>query len=266
MSRAPNLVIIGGAEDKTGPCTILAEVVRRAGGRSARIAVIPAASELAETGADYATVFERLGAERVDILDVSSREHAHAPEHEDVVAAATAVFLTGGDQVRLMNRIGGTPLDRALHRRVEEGMVVAGTSAGAAVMSGTMIADGDADRVQANAVRTAPGLELLPGVVIDQHFAQRGRIGRLLAVVALYPHFLGVGIDEDTALLVRGHHARVLGRGSVTILDAGSATLNDATEVPPTARISLAGVTLHSLASGREFELMERRSLAPPAG
>jgi cyanophycinase len=143
-------------------------------------------------------------------------------------------------------------------------MLVGGTSAGAAVMSSTMILEGDASAPRSADVSIGSGLEFLSGVIIDQHFGQRGRVHRLLGVVAQFPHCLGIGIDEDTALFVEGHAARVLGSGSVTIVDAGTTTHNDALEVPRGAPITLCGVTLHSLPDGRRFDLLERRPVLEP--
>lgn len=258
----PRLVIIGGAEDKTGECTVLRELVRLAGGSEARIALVPAATTIPnEVAEDYRALFLRLGVAEVQTLHVQTRDDAKDPALAAYLEQATGVFFTGGDQLRLMGLIGGTPLDTILHVRVQQGLLVAGTSAGAAVMSTTMIVSGESDAPTTGEVRTGPGLELLPGVIIDQHFAQRGRIGRLLSVVAQFPHEIGIGIDEDTALVVAGHACRVIGSGAVTILDAGGASFNNAFELPFGSRIALHGVTLHCLPSGGSFDLLERRPL-----
>jgi cyanophycinase len=258
----PRLVIIGGAEDKTGSCTILREYVARAGGPKARIAVIPVASEEpAEAGEQYRELFTRFGVERVDVLDVRGREDARRAESVELIERASSVFFTGGSQARIVQLIGGTPLDTALHRRVEHGMLLAGTSAGAAMMSATMILEGESSSPRSALVSVGSGMEFLSGVIIDQHFGQRGRIHRLLAVVAQFPHCLGIGIDEDTALFVQGHRAQVIGNGSVTILDAGAATFNDAASVSAAEAVTLCGLTLHSLPSMRCIDLLERRPL-----
>ena len=158
-------------------------------------------------------------------MRIDTRADANAPEVEHVLREATGVFFTGGDQERITAVIGGTATDSVLQELVASGAVVlAGTSAGAAMMSGTMIVEGDARGVTRASVRTGPGLEFLPGVLIDQHFAERGRVNRLLSAVALYPHELGLGIDEDTAILTDGDHFEVLGSGAVTVVDAGAAT------------------------------------------
>jgi len=260
--ETPRLVIIGGAEDKTESCTILREYVACAGGPKARIAIVPVASEEAdEAGAQYRELFTRFGVERADVIDVRAREDARSADNVQLVENATSVFFTGGSQGRIVQLLGGTPVDTALHRRVEQGMLLAGTSAGASMMSATMILEGESASPRSALVTVGSGMEFLSGVIIDQHFGQRGRIHRLLAVIAQFPHCLGVGIDEDTALFVQGHRARVLGSGSVTILDAGAATFNDAAFVSDHEPVTLCDLTLHSLPSNRCFDLLERRPL-----
>jgi cyanophycinase len=170
------------------------------------------------------------------------------------------VFFTGGDQERITTVIGGTRTDSLLHELT--GTVIAGTSAGAAAMSGTMIVEGDAPGITRASVRTGPGLEFLPGVLIDQHFAERGRVNRLLSAVALYPHELGLGIDEDTAILADTEHFEVIGSGSVTVVDAGCAT---DIRVPPDGPIALAGARIHVLPAGHRFDLTGRRPSAAGA-
>jgi cyanophycinase len=259
LDTAPRLVIIGGAEDRTGECVILRKFVSLAGGAAARIVVLPAASEIAsQLGVEYSELFRSFGAQHVEALAIETREAAKDTAAIALVSGASGLFLTGGDQLRLMNLLGGTQLDVEIHRRSAQGMVVGGTSAGAAVMSATMIVDGHSDAPRLGTVQTGPGLELIRGVIIDQHFAQRGRIGRLLSVVALFPHELGIGIDEDTALVVESNVGVVLGRGAVTVLDAGEATTNEAVDVRSGEGITLSGVRLHSLPAGRRFDFSQR--------
>ena len=260
--RTPRLLIIGGAEDKTGECEILREYLALAGGSSARIAIMPVASEVPEeAGEQYRELFVRMGAASADVLSLESRDDARNPENVELVHKASSVFFTGGSQAKIVQLLGGTPIDTALHRRVEQGMLLAGTSAGAAMMSATMILEGESPSPRSDLVTIGSGMEFLSGAIIDQHFGQRGRIHRLLAVVAQFPHSLGVGIDEDTALFVQGHEARVLGSGSVTVLDAGSTTFNDALAISGDEPVTLCGVTLHSLPRNRRFDLLERRPL-----
>lgn len=256
------LLVIGGAE-QTDPASevILARFVDMAGGAAGHIVVIATASTDPQCReAEYRSVFTRLGAGRVTPLRLTDREHASSPEAAAAIMTATGVFFTGGDQVRITTILGGSKVDSVLHGRVNDGMVLAGTSAGAAMMSGTMIIGGTDASVSTTAVRTAPGLEFLPGVLIDMHFASRGRLNRLLSAVALYPHELGLGIDEDTAILVTGETFEVLGSGSVTVIDAGPAA-RIGTPTGGDGPIAVHGMQLHVLPSGQQFHLTGRRPL-----
>jgi cyanophycinase len=243
---AGRLLAIGGA---AGP-TLLGRFVALAG---ASIVVIATASADPEAGeSEYAEAFARLGAGSVRALRLTCRADANDAAVDDVLAGATGVFFTGGDQMRITSVLGGTRVDSALQSLLAAGQVVlAGTSAGAAMMSGTMIVGGDG-----HSVATGPGLEFLPGVLIDMHFAERGRLNRLLAAVARYPHELGLGIDEDTAILAAGDRFEVLGSGSVTVVDAGAAT---DIRVPADGPVAIAGVRVHVLPAGCTFELSGRR-------
>ncbi len=258
------LLVIGGAEQMNAPSdSILSRFVELAGGRSAHIVVIATASvEPQIREVEYQQVFTRLGAGRVTPLRLDDREHASNPEAAAAIMTATGVFFTGGDQRRITTVLGGSRVDSVLHSRVAEGMVVAGTSAGAAMMSGTMIIGGTDASVGTDAVRTAPGLEFLPGVLIDMHFASRGRLNRLLSAVAMYPHELGLGIDENTAILVTGDRFEVIGAGSVTVIDAGPAA-RIGTPLDGDGPIAVYGMALHVLPAGHQFHLTGRRPLPP---
>jgi cyanophycinase len=258
------LLIIGGAEQMSPPSdTILARFVELAGGPAANIAVIATASNDPDCREiEYQRVFTRLGAGRVTPLRITDRDHASSPEAAATILGATGVFFTGGDQVRITTILGGSKVDSVLHRRVAEGMVLAGTSAGAAMMAGTMIIGGDDSTVSTSSVRMAPGLEFLPGVLIDMHFAARGRLNRLLSAVAMYPHELGLGIDEDTAILVTGDRFEVLGIGSATVIDAGPAA-RIGTPSEGDGPIAVHGMQLHVLPAAHQFHLTGRRPLLP---
>jgi cyanophycinase len=250
------LFIIGGA---AGP-GLLGRFVSLAGGAAARIVVIATASARpAEAEAAHVSAFLALGAGEARALRLDTRAEANRPQ--PLLREATAVFFTGGDQERIATILGGTATDSLLQER---DVLIGGTSAGAAVMSGTMIVEGDRPGITRASVRTGPGLELLPGVLIDQHFAERGRVNRLLSAVALYPHELGLGIDEDTAILTEGDRFEVLGSGAVTVVDAGAAT---DIRVPPRGPITLAGARIHVLPAGHTFHLTGRRPVvdAPAA-
>ena len=241
------LLIIGGA---AGPA-LLGRFVELAGGPRARIVVIATASAVPEAAeAAHHEAFAALGAGHVEALRLTCRADAFEPAA--ALRNATGVFFTGGDQERITQVIGGTATDSLLQTLVSSGdVVLGGTSAGAAMMSATMIVEGDG-----NGVRTGPGLEFLPGVLIDQHFAQRGRLNRLLSAVARYPHELGLGIDEDTAILTDGDHFEVLGNGAVTVVDAGCAT---DIRAPDDGPIALADARIHVLPAGHTFHLAGRR-------
>jgi len=247
------LFVIGGAAGSA----VLGRFVGLAGGTRADIVVIATASAApAAVEAEHVAAFRALGAGSVRALRLSTREEADAVDPAEL-EPATGVFFTGGDQVRITEILGGTRADALLQALVREGRIVlAGTSAGAAMMSGTMIVGGHGPGVRAASVRTGPGLEFLPGVLIDMHFGERGRLNRLLSAVARYPHELGLGIDEDTAILADGDVLEVLGSGSVTVVDAGAAT---DIRVPAEGPIALAGARIHVLSAGCRFELSGRR-------
>ena len=266
QARRSPLLVIGGAERQgPGGTAILRRFVELAGGPVARIIVIATASEQpAVLEAEYGALLTGLGAGHVAALRLNTRTQANEAAAVHALAAATGVFFTGGDQLRITTVLGGTRTDSALQRLVRDGTVVlAGTSAGAAMMSATMILGGDSPGVTRAGVRTGPGLEFLPGVLIDMHFAERGRLNRLLSAVALYPHELGLGIDEDTAILADGDCFEVLGTGAVTVVDAGTAS---DIRVPADGPITLTGARIHVLPAGCRFELSGRRpALAGPA-
>jgi len=254
------VVVIGGAEDRDGEAEILREFVRLAGGARARISIIAAASEnAAEIAASYAEVFQRLGAARAHDLKILSRKDADSAEAVAAVERASGVFFTGGNQVRITRTLGGTRLDTVLHKRHAEGLVLAGTSAGAAMMSSVMITGGPpVSTLRAGDVELGPGLEFVPGVLIDQHFEERGRLRRLLSAVAQHPHDIGLGIDENTAAVVSGHRLEVIGAGTVTIIDAGHLTYTNLNELERDDLLAICGVRIHVLPAGYRFDLQNR--------
>jgi len=251
------LVIIGGAEDKDGECKILREFIRRAGGLKAKIVVMTVATELPrEAGDDYIRVFEGLGVEEVQIVDTVYREDASASRALEAISQATGVFFTGGDQARITSILKDTEIDRLLHKRLSEGIVIAGTSAGAAMMPDMMIVEGDSQtNPRVEIVTMEPGMGFLPGVVIDQHFAERGRIGRLLSAVAQQPVTLGFGIDENTAAVVRDNELEVVGEGAVTVVDMADITYSNLSQILRDEDLALCGVKLHILPHGYRFDL-----------
>jgi cyanophycinase len=254
------LVIIGGAEDKEGECKILREFVRRAGGLQARVAVMTVATGLpGEVGAQYLDIFHRLGVEDVRVVDTDRREDASDPKAIEKINQATGVFFTGGNQARITDLLKDTELDAALHKRFAEGVVIAGTSAGAAMMPDMMIVEGEAEtNPRLEVARMDRGMGFLPGVVIDQHFAQRGRLGRLLAAAAQQPVVLGFGIDENTAIAVNGSEVEVIGEGAVTVVDVSNLSLNNVNELLKDEPLALCNVKLHILPHGYRFDLNSR--------
>ncbi|HKG55992.1 MAG TPA: cyanophycinase [Candidatus Limnocylindrales bacterium] len=261
------VIIIGGAEDKVRDRVILNRFVSLAGGQDATIAVISTASSLgAEAGERYRQVFGELGVPRVRPLHAVTRPQANDEATALAVRDATAIFLTGGNQLRLSSTIGGTRLADAILERFRKGAVVAGTSAGASAMSSHMIAFGASGATPKHRMaQISAGLGLLPGVIVDQHFQQRNRLGRLLSVIAQNPSLLGIGVDEDTAGVVGADHVlEVIGRGSITIVD-GAASETDAWEIKGHRPLMISGVVLHSLPSGYRFDLRRRHRIATPA-
>jgi cyanophycinase len=257
------LLIIGGAEDKEGDCKILREFVRRAGGVNARIVVMTVATEMPrEVGEDYIKIFERLGAEDIRIVDTVQREDASSSTYLEAVNKATGVFFTGGDQSRITSILKDTEIDAAIHKRYQEGIVVAGTSAGAAMMPDVMIVEGDSEtNPRVNVVEMAPGMGFLPGIVIDQHFLQRGRLGRLLSALVQQPAVLGIGIDENTSILVQNNKFQVVGEGAVTIVDVADMMHTNIDEILKDEALAICGAKLHILPDGYKFDLNSRKPI-----
>jgi cyanophycinase len=248
------VIVIGGAEDKVRDRIILGRFVALAGGREARIAVISTASSLgAEAGERYRAVFTELGAAEVRPHHAVTRMQANDEHAAGMVRDTTGVFLTGGNQLRLSSTIGGTRLADAITTQFEAGAVVAGTSAGASAVSSHMIAFGASGATPKHRMaQIAAGLGLLPGVIVDQHFQQRNRLGRLLSV------------DEDTAGVVGTDQVmEVIGRGSITVVD-GAASETDAWEIRGHRPLMISGVVLHSLPAGYRFDLRRRVRVATP--
>ena len=253
---------IGGAEDKLDDKVILATFVQLAGGRSARIAILPTASSIESAGERYKALFLGLGVAHAEVVYLADRRDADADTAAAQIGEATGVFLTGGNQMRLAAIVGGTRAMHAIRRRHAAGAVVAGTSAGASILSSHMVAFGASGPTpRQRMAHVSAGFGLVPDVIVDQHFRQRDRIGRLLALVAASPGLLGLGVDEDTAALFDPDGAlEVLGRNSVTIVD-GSQAVSDVFRVKGHGPITVSGALLHVLTPGRRFDLSTRRLL-----
>ena len=265
QSRAGHLLIIGGAEDKLRQRQILSRFFTLAGGFDARVVVISTASSLGDEATElYLSLFRQMGIADVRGMRPLVRDDANDRRLVAMVEDATAIFMTGGNQLRLSSVIGGTLLGRTIVDRHRQGAVIAGTSAGASAIASHMVAFGASGATpKQRMTQMSAGLGLLPGVLIDQHFEQRNRFGRLLALVAQSPSLLGIGIDEDTAGLVSPKGImEILGKGSVTILDPAHIQ-TDAYEVKRHKPIMVSGVVLHSIPSGYRFDLRRRKLMAP---
>ncbi|CAN5652369.1 cyanophycinase [soil metagenome] len=261
-----HVIVIGGAEDKVRERVILNRFVALAGGPDARIVVISSASSLGPlAGEMYRRVFGELGASQVTPIHAVTRAQANDDTAARSVQDATGVFLTGGNQLRLSSTIGGTAVALAILDRHRHGSVIAGTSAGASAMSSHMVAFGASGGTpKQRMVQMAAGLGVLPGVIVDQHFQQRNRLGRLLAIIAQNPSLLGLGVDEDTAGVVGPDMVlEVIGRRSVTIID-GASSDTDAWEVGAHRPLMVSNVVLHSLPGGYRFDLRRRVRVAAP--
>ena len=258
--RTARLVIVGGAEDRQQDRVVLRRFIEYAGGPLARIRLITAASGVPEAVAEsYAAAFGELGAQDFKVLPLTDRESAFAPGLRDEILRADGIFMSGGDQSRLMSVLWETPVLGALHQAFHfHGCCIGGTSAGAAVMSRHMISQGPALlRPRKDAIDTDIGLGLLPAAVVDQHFSERRRLARLLSALAQRPDLLGVGIDEDTALVVeRGRALEVVGRGVVTLVDPSRALTNIDT-LQQDEQIEILGLQLHTLPAGHRYTVGE---------
>jgi cyanophycinase len=258
---AGNLLIIGGNEDKQGECVILRKFIAMAGGCQARIVVVTTATESPrEVGAEYQALFAAFGAASTQVLYIANRELANDPVRITEIESCSGIFFTGGDQLRLTSLLGGSGIDAAIRRAYRRGTVIAGTSAGASAMSDTMIVEGaSSDTPTKDMLSMAHGMGLLAEVVIDQHFAQRGRINRLMAAVAQNPHILGVGIDEDTALVVSPDSTfEIIGSQTVTVVDGKDIIYSNISESEPFDPLALTNVIVHILSSGFSFDLKQR--------
>lgn len=265
MSRRSQstLIIIGGHEEKKGEQLILKEVVRCIG--KGRLVVVTVATQLPEeVAAEYRRVFAGLGVTDLEVVDIRARQDAYDAQNVQKLIGAAGVFFTGGDQLRITSQLGGTSVLSAIQTMFESGGVIAGTSAGAAAMPQTILISGPGDETpEREKIAMAAGLGFLDAVIIDSHFAQRGRIGRLLSAVAQNPQNLGLGLDENTALVVRkGEPARVVGSGALYVLDGAGISYSSLAADQASSIISLHDVRLHVLGSGQHFELDRRRPLA----
>ncbi|MGH8273446.1 MAG: cyanophycinase [Gammaproteobacteria bacterium] len=262
------IVPIGGAEEKEHDPRILERFVELCGGKDADIVVIPTASRLADTADRYAEIFSTMGVRRVDSMDFDTRRDAEEPNRLKRLGEATGIFLTGGNQLRIATMLGGTPIAKLIRARNAQGVTVGGTSAGASILSEHMIAFGnEGGSPTADSVHLSPGLGLTNRFIIDQHFRQRDRMGRLLAALAYNPFPVGIGLDEDTAAFIDPDNTlEVVGSGGVTVVDASGMQFSSMDQVRTDDTVCMLGVTLHILVAGATFNLHTRQASAGSLG
>ena len=260
-SHKGTLVIIGGHEDKEGECAILKEVAKHI--PSGRLILATIASEEPENYfEEYKKAFAELGIHDLVHLYIADRAESADEEKLKILKNAEGIFFSGGDQLRISSQIGDTPFETRIHEIYRNGGVIAGTSAGATVMGETMLIRGsNAESHRIGDLHMAPGLRLIKNVIIDQHFAERGRIGRLLGAVALNPRILGIGIDEDTAIIVQGNEFTVIGKGAIYVVDGAGITRSNIAEGEK-CTLSMYDVRLHILSDRDVFDLDTRRPVA----
>ena len=260
------IVPIGGAENKGNDPDILERFIRVSGGESADIVVIPAASRVHETGQRYEKIFKDLGARQVTVMDFDTRRDCQEAGRLKRLEEATGIFFTGGNQLRLTTLLGGTPVARLIRVRNAHGVTVGGTSAGASILSEHMIAFGDeGSAVISGSVRLAPGLGLTNRFIIDQHFRQRDRLGRLITALAYNPFAVGIGLDEDTAAFIGPDETlEVFGSGGITIVDASDVSFSSIADIVEGQPVCMLGLRLHILVAGATFNLHTR--IAEPGG
>ena len=263
-----HLLVIGGAEDKYNERRILKKFLALAGGDTAEVLIVPVASDFPEFAADvYTQAFRNLGVANPRVLRATSRQDVFKADPESLLDNVSGVFITGGDQMRLVSLLGGTKFADKLRKLVREtDIVLAGTSAGAAGMSTSMIVRGEStSHPHKNSVRMSPGLGFLKNIIIDQHFTERGRISRLITAVSYNPYNLGIGIDENTAIILDGKGTlEVYGTGSATIVDGSQISYNEIAEVDEFQPFSVCGVQLHVLRDGLIYDYLDRHPLQPP--
>ncbi|PLW78605.1 cyanophycinase [Cohaesibacter celericrescens] len=259
------IIPIGGGEDRLKEMQIHRRFVELSGGENADIVVIPTASMLDKTGPDYNRIFSNLGAGKVEFLPISRRSDCENPEYSKMLDNATGIFITGGNQLRLSAILGGTFVATKIMQRNAEGVPVAGTSAGASIMSEHMVTGGQGNEPPAEgAVTLAPGIGLINTVIIDQHFTQRNRLGRLLTASSFNPSLIGLGIDEDTAAFIGPDNVlEVVGSGTVTMVDASRITHSSIWAAKPGEALSLLGLRLDILGEGCRYDLNTRIGFPP---
>jgi cyanophycinase len=259
------VIPIGGAEERVDNPVILKRFIELCGGNDAIIAIIPTASRLEDTGENYVKVFEGLGVAKAYSLEIGGRNDAQSDEYVNALDEATGIFMTGGNQLRLSTILGGTSFAQKIRRLNADGVHIAGTSAGAAIMPEHMIAGGSSGGLpNEQGVTMAPGLGLINKVILDQHFSQRNRLGRLLSATAYNPFASAIGICEDTAAFIGPCGLlEVVGSGSITVIDPTALQYSSMAEANTGDSITMLGMKLHMLSSGSSYDLNTREAFPP---
>lgn len=256
------IMVIGGAEDKVNGCSILTAFFESAGGKLATIGVLPCASqEPSAVGDRYLQIFQGMGALNIEVLDIRQPQECDEARWLDVLEACTGIFVTGGDQLRICDLIGGSQFIKSIKERVHAGtLALAGTSAGAAIMGEKMISGGSSgESPNQLLVDLTDGLGIFPELLVDQHFHNRNRMARLMSAIAAHPDKLGVGIDEDTCAAFIGDGTfQVIGKGTITIIDPFELTHTNYAHVGETTPISLHNLTVHVLSQGDRYNYQQR--------
>lgn len=258
------LIAIGGNEDKANDLIVLKRVVQEIGQKDFKVAVITTASEEPEQrGREYYTVFKNLGATKIEILDIRERTEANSKEFAKKLEDTDLIFLTGGDQLRLTTIIGGSKILKAIHNRLEAGALVAGTSAGAAVFSDTMIYEGKSEEgLLKGKVFTTSGFGFVENLVFDTHFMARGRIGRLVQIVTTNPTCIGVGIGENSGIILNGDGtSEVIGTGQIILVDGSEIGHSNIMNIEPGGSIAVENICIHSIVSGYGYDFKNKRFL-----
>lgn len=259
------IIPIGGGEDRENEMRIHRKFVELSGAENAKIVIVPTASQLDNIGPAYETIFRGLGVKKVELLPINTREDCDNPKYATMLDNATGIFMTGGNQLRLSTILGGTLVAQKIRRRNAAGVVVAGTSAGASIMSEHMVASGnDNASPTRDGISLAPGMGLTNAVIIDQHFTQRNRLGRLLSASSYNPFLIGLGIDEDTAAFIGPDNViEVVGSGTITVVNADSISYSSMWQAKGDDALSLLGLKIDVMGEGCRYDLTTRQAYPP---
>jgi cyanophycinase len=259
-----NMIIIGGAEDKKDQCEILKHVINKINDKSGPLLLLTAATNMPEeVGNDYRNVFKRLGYDRLQQIDIKDRSDVENEHFCNMLENCSCIFFTGGDQLKITSLLGGTILYKSIKKAYEAGILFVGTSAGASCLCSTMIVSGiEEEAPRKCTIKMSPGLDIIQGVLIDQHFSQRGRIGRLLNAVAQNPGILGIGIDENTAVVFEQDSSfKILGSGAVTIIDGRGITYTNVSELAPDEILAITDIKMHILPKNCGYDVAKNISI-----